>query len=229
VTIIAVSGLMREARIAAGPGVRTLAGGGNAALLLQRLERAIAEGARGIISFGIAGGLAPSLKPGDCVVASEVRDGGACFIPDAAWTARILAKLPQAIHAPVAGADAIATTTAEKAALFGATGACAVDMESHIVARAARAHGLAFAVLRTISDAADSALPPLVSVAVTDKGTLNLPGVLGSLLANPRQLAVLPRTARESNAAFAALLRCRRALGLRLLGPDAGELALDMG
>jgi hypothetical protein len=33
----------------------------------------------------------------------------------------------------------------------------------------------------------------------------------------------------ESKAAFEALLRCRRALGLRLLGPNGSELALDMG
>src|SRR5204862_8244567 len=65
VTIIAVSGLMREALIAAGPGIRTLVGAGNAVLLRRKLEQAIAEGAEGLISIGIAGGLAPSLRAGD--------------------------------------------------------------------------------------------------------------------------------------------------------------------
>jgi hypothetical protein len=102
-------------------------------------------------------------------------------------------------------------------------------MESHVVARLAHAHGLPFAILRTIADPSDSALPPLAAVAITKEGRIHFAGMVKSLLGNPRQIAMLPRTARESQAAFAALLRCRRALGLRLLGPDGGELALDMG
>jgi adenosylhomocysteine nucleosidase len=228
-TIIAVCGLMREARIASGPGVRTLTGGTNAVLLRQKLERAIGEGAHGIISIGIAGGVAPSLKSGDCVVGSVVLENGDRFFPDVQWTARIIAKLPSAIPGVVAGADAVMTTSWAKAALFRAVGAYAVDMESHIVARAAKAHGIPFAVLRTISDPAGSNLPPLVSMAVTDSGKVDLMRVLVSLLGNPRQIPALIQTARESKAAFEALLRCRGALGLRLLGPDGGELALNMG
>jgi hopanoid-associated phosphorylase len=228
VTIIAVSGLMREARIAAGPGIRTLVGGGNAQLLRGKLEHAIAEGAQGLISIGIAGGLAGSLKTGECIVASEVRDGDACFPADAAWAARIREKLPNAIFAAIAGTDTIAATKLDKATLFRQTGAYAVDMESHIVARAAKTHGLAFAALRTICDSADTALPPLASAAITARGTLALGGVLISLVRDPRQISVLPRMARDSRTAFAALLRCRRRLGLRLLGPDDRKPALDM-
>jgi hopanoid-associated phosphorylase len=229
VTIIAVCGLLREARIAAGPGVKTAVAANDPDLLRRKLEQAIAEGARGIVSFGIAGGLEPSLKSGDCVVAWAVQDGGARFIPDVAWAQRIVARLPHAIHAPVAGVDGIAATPAAKSALFESTRAYAVDMESHIVARVAVAHRVPFAVLRTIADPAHSALPPLASAAVTAAGRLNLLGVLASLLGNPRQISALPRTARETNAAFAALLRCRRALGVGFLGPDGGELPLDMG
>lgn len=227
-TIIAVSGLMREARIAAGPGIRTMVGGGNAQLLRGRLEQAIADGAHGLISIGIAGGLARSLKPGDCVVASNVWEDGACFPTDAAWAMRIRENLPNAIYASMVGSDVIASTTSNKARLFRETGAYAVDMESHIVARAAKTHGLAFAVLRTICDSADTALPPLASAAISARGTVAVGRVLSSLVRDPRQISVLPRMARDSRAAFAALLRCRRRLGLRLLGPDGSELALDM-
>jgi adenosylhomocysteine nucleosidase len=229
VTIIAVSGLLRETRIAAGPGVRTLAGGGNVASLRDKLEQAIAEGATGIISFGIAGGLAPSLKSGDCVLGLQVLEAGTRFICDEGWTARLAESLPDAMLAPIAGVDAVMTTKSAKADLFRETGARAVDMESHVVARLAQAHRLPFVVLRTIADPWDSALPPLATAAVTDEGRIHLAGMLKSLLGNPRQIAMLPRTARESQAAFDALLRCRRALGLRLLGPDGGELPLDMG
>jgi hopanoid-associated phosphorylase len=229
VTIIAVSGLMRESRIAGGPGIVTLAGGGNGAALRTKLEQAIAQGAAGIISFGIAGGLSPSLKPGDCVIGVEVRDDESRFISDEGWTARLAARLPDAILAPLAGADAALTSQSGKADLFGKTGAYAVDMESHVVARVAQAHRLPFAVLRTIADPADSALPPLAANAITAEGRMDFLAIVRSVLANPGQIAMLPRTARESRAAFDALLRCRRTLGLGLLGPDGSELALDMG
>jgi adenosylhomocysteine nucleosidase len=228
-TIIAVCGLVREARIAAGPDVRTLAGGTNAVLLRQKLERAIGDGAHGILSIGIAGGVAPSLKSGDCVVGSAVLADGERIFPDVQWTARLIAKLPSAISGVVAGVDTLMATSRAKAALFQATGAHAVDMESHIVARAAKAHGIPFAVLRTISDPAGSTLPPLASAAVTDSGKIDIMGVLFSLLGKPGQIPALIQTARESKTAFDALFRCRGALGLRLLGPDGGELALDMG
>jgi adenosylcobinamide amidohydrolase len=62
----------------------------------------------------------------------------------------------------------------------------------------------------------------------TSAGTVNLFAVLKALLSDPRQIPALIRTARESNAAFRTLLRCRNILGLGLAGPDGSELALDM-
>ncbi len=65
--ILAVTGLQREARILAGPGVEVVAGAAD--LDLRAADK------RGVISIGIAGALAPGLKPGDWVVADAVRDG----------------------------------------------------------------------------------------------------------------------------------------------------------
>src|SRR6266567_5072468 len=66
-SVIAVTGLAFEARIAGGvtvisDGLRT------GATLKAEIER----GSRGVISFGIAGGLAPHLPPGQWVVASAI-------------------------------------------------------------------------------------------------------------------------------------------------------------
>ena len=227
-TIVAVSGLMREARMVGGSGVRTVVGAGDAAALRRKLADAIAQGAHGIISIGIAGGLEPSLKSGDCLVASEVVTGGERIATDSAWRARMIARLPDATVGPLAGAERILVGKAAKADLFRASGAYAVDTESHVAAELARAHRLPFAVLRTISDPAGSELPALAAKALTPEGRVNVVAVLRSLLKEPRQLPDLARTARESKAAFDALLRCRRALGPGLLGPDGGELALDM-
>ena len=62
-TILAVTGLQRERRLLAGPGVEAVAGGGDQVRLAATLDR-LAPGMDGIISIGIAGALAPGLRPG---------------------------------------------------------------------------------------------------------------------------------------------------------------------
>ena len=104
--------------------------------------------------------------------------------------------------------------------MFDATGALATDMESHIAADIAQSRSLPFAGLRIVADAATSDLPACASVALTPDGKVNLAAVLGSVVKRPGQIPHIIRMARESNAAFAALLSCRALLGDRLLGPD---------
>lgn len=226
--IVAVTGLSREARIVAGPGVTTVTGGGHSHLLQRTLERVIAEGADGIISIGIAGGLMPSLKTGDCVIGSEVVGSGERYVADRAWTERMTARLPAATVGPLTGTDAVITSQSEKATLFLVTGACAVDMESHIVATVARLHRIPFAALRIVSDPVNSPLPPVVSTALTVEGKVDYGRVLKAVLAQPQQIPALIRTARESKIAFGALLRCRNALGFRLAGPEGRHPARDL-
>jgi hopanoid-associated phosphorylase len=216
--IVAVCGMGREARIAAGADVMTVVGG-SSGRLRERLESALA-GARGVISIGIAGALAPQLRPGDVVVAAAVVARGEYLAGDSKWSARLIAHLPGAVLAPISGTNALVATAAEKARLFDATGAYATDMESHIAAEIAQSRGLPFAGLRIVADAATSDLPACASVALTPDGKVNLPAVLGSVVKRPGQIPQIMRMARESNAAFAALFRCRALLGDRLLGPD---------
>ncbi|MGC1957811.1 MAG: phosphorylase, partial [Pseudolabrys sp.] len=64
--VVAVTCLALEAGIARGPGVSVLCNQGSG--LRAALRAAIDRGASGIISFGIAGGLAPELGAGDWVV-----------------------------------------------------------------------------------------------------------------------------------------------------------------
>src|SRR5215472_11096251 len=78
-TVIAVTSLLLEARIATGPGVSVICG--HASQLVSCLQAAIKRGASGVISFGVAGGLAPHLAPGDWVIGSGVRTGHTSAIP----------------------------------------------------------------------------------------------------------------------------------------------------
>ena len=86
--VVAVTCLALEAGIARGPGVSVLCNQSSG--LRAALRAAIAHGASGIISFGIAGGLAPDLIAGDWVVASGVRSGKNVIATDRAWAQRLL-------------------------------------------------------------------------------------------------------------------------------------------
>ena len=221
-TILAVTGLAREAKIVAGPGVKTIVSGGDCARAAELLEAAIGSSVSGVIGIGIAGALDPALNPGDCIVASAILSDDDWFAPDPLWVTRLVKRIPGAIHAPIAGTSAILMDAATKSALFHSSGASACDMESHIVARIANARGIPFAALRTIADRATSDLPAAARVALTADGNLNFRSVFASVVASPAQIPALIRTGRESNSAFYALFRCCRALGVGLAGPDGG-------
>ena len=96
-----------------------------------------------------------------------------------------------------------------------------MDMESHIASRVAAAFGLPFAVARVISDGAAHALPPAAQSGMKPDGRMDIWAVVGSLLADPRQMPALVRTGLDAEKAFRALLRGRQLLG-PALGADLG-------
>lgn len=219
-TVLAVTGLRREARRLAGPGVDVVVGGGDQRHLEEVLEARVA-GASGIISMGIAGGLAPDLRCGQWVVASAIVDGGGhVFSTDATWTHRLAARLPGAAGGLFLGVDAMIVEQAEKVRLHRTTQAIAVDMESHVAARVAARHRRPFAAARVICDPAHRTLPPAARVGMRSDGHVDVAAVLHSLVARPGQIPDLMRTAWEAERAFRSLLRGHRVLGAGLAGPD---------
>jgi len=223
VTVLAVIGLKREAAIVAGPLVVPVIAG-NSGILRQRIQGALDSQVRGIVSIGIAGALSPQLEAGDCIVASTVITKTARFDTDSSWTMRLRRALPDPRVAPIAGVDRIAATVEGKTALYKETGADAVDLESHIAAKVAQENELPFAALRVISDRADHALPPAALAAMKPNGGIALGRVLKSIAFRPTQIPALMRTSRDSEKAFAALLRCRDVLGPGLGCPYLGLL-----
>jgi adenosylhomocysteine nucleosidase len=226
--VVAVTGLVKEARIAAGPGVRCIAVGTGSHRLAAMLERELACGAHAVISFGIAGGLAEDVAAGAWLVARAIVTPAERWPCDAAWTTALAERLPGTIVADLAGADALITHPRAKRALHRATGAAAVDTESHIAAAVAAKHGLPFAAFRVIADSARRRLPPVASVALAPDGKIDRTAVLRSLTGTPGQIPSLLRTAVDARRAFRALLRGRRLLGPGLAYPDLGELLLDV-
>ena len=217
-TILAVTGLAREAEIAGTTGVVAVAGGGDGAGLAAKLE-ALHGDITGVISIGLGGGLSPLLKAGAVVVGEAISfdgplgQGSKVWPCDTGWRVRLMARIAGAHQGVVAASDVILADPQTKAALHARTGALAVDMESHIAARFAAARGLPFAALRVISDDARHVLPPAALVAMKPDGGIALGRVLWSLAKNPAQLPALIRTGRGSSKAFKELLRCRDVCG----------------
>ena len=205
--VLAVTSLAVEARIALGPGVSVVCH--HASRLLASLEAAIKPGTLGIISFGIAGGLAPDLTAGDWVIASRVRFGEERHPVDERWARQLLRALPGAVHAEILGADAPIATSAHKRQLHHQTGAAAVDMESHIVASVGLAEDVPFAAIRVITDPAQRALPPSAIAAMRPNGTTDFAAMFRSVLRRPRDLPALLQTALDARAARASLVRGR--------------------
>ena len=208
-----VCGLAAEARIARGDAnVHVIAGGGDRGRLFAELEATI-TGAAGFLSFGLAGGLAPDLRPGDIRVAEAViASDGVRYAADERWGVALARRLavPQALFA---GVDAPLADAAGKTALREMTGAATVDMETHLVAACAKTAGLPFAAIRVVTDPAHRSLPHAATVGMRADGKIDLAALLATLAKNPAQLPGLIRTGREARAAFASLLRCRQLLG----------------
>ena len=215
-TVLAVVGLAREARIAAGPGVETIQAGGNSARLRTALDGRSPAGLRAVISFGIAGGLDPALRPGDVVVCTRLdADGRDPVNPDLArhLSERLARSRDRVVAGGLAGSDVAIMAVADKTALHARTGALAVDMESHVAAAYAARHALPFAAVRVVCDPAGRALPAFAASALTPAGEPDLRAVLGALLSGQARIGELIRLGRDSSAAFAALTRCRARLG----------------
>jgi hopanoid-associated phosphorylase len=226
--IVAVTGLAKEARIATGSGVRAIAGGGDIRGLADALEAELARGARGVISFGIAGGLADDFAPGASLVARAVIAQDVCWRCDVDWARAVAQRVPEATMVDLAGTDAPVMHASAKRALQRATGAAAVDTESHIAAAIAARYRLPFAAFRVVADSAWRALPPVASVALARDGTIRRGAVLRSMAGNPAQIPSMVRAAADARRAFRALLRSRRLLGFGLACPDFSDLLLDV-
>ena len=218
-TVLAITGLTREAEIAGTDGVVAVAGGGDADGLATKLN-ALHGDIRGVISIGLAGALSPLLKVGDVVIADQILTGAESWDCHEGWRVRLMSRLVQAHQGQLFGSDVIIEKAETKSGLHTATGALAVDMESQVAARFARVRNLPLAGLRVISDDATHVLPPAALVAMKPDGGIAIGRVLGSLLRHPSQMPSLIRTARSSNKAFAELLRCLDLCGVGIAGLD---------
>lgn len=172
------------------------------------------EGARALVSAGVCGALDPALGPGDAILPTRVvnrHDDTESWLVDAPWHAAVMA-LAGGADAPfrtgaLLGSDRAVASVDGKHHLAARTGAVAVDMESHAVARVAADAGVPFLVLRTVADTAADPLPSWLKGVLNRDGTPN-PGMAARrILAGPWRLPTLLTLARRARLAEAALTR----------------------
>jgi adenosylhomocysteine nucleosidase len=216
--MIVVVGMAFEARIAESLGVPIVCGGDGQNLAVS-LARAMAAGCGGLISFGVAGGLAPDLKPGTCVIGSAILDAGQKRPTDARWAQRLMRIIPDSVYGPIVGVREPIAHASDKRALHQETGALAVDMESHVVARAAARHRVPIAAIRVVVDPAQRTIPRSALAGTRADGTIDAIGIIRSLIRYPGDIAGLVRMSFDARAARATLVR-----GSALLGPGLGLL-----
>ncbi len=199
--VVVATGFNREVATIRQSGVIVIAGGGDPIGLRARIEAA-AEGAAGIMSYGMCGALADGLVIGDWVVGDRL-SGAVDLDCDADWRAALLARLPAARAGGVFADGRMIDTVAEKLALGQRHAALAVDMESHVAAAVAAERGLPFAILRCVSDGARHLLPHAITVSMRADGGVNAGAMLRSLATRPGQIADVART----GAGFARAMR----------------------
>lgn len=211
--ILIVTGLVQEARIAAGPGMAVICSSSDPQQLRALLTVFDPTTIRGVISFGVAGGLDPSLRSGDIVVATEVMAGDARWLAGLSLSEQQIASIAlgrrRVVRGGLAGVEKVVVAQSCKAALRSETGAAAVDMESHIAAAYAAENGVPFAALRVIADPATRTLPALARNAIKPNGEIDLRKVLSGLARNPKSLRALVSTGLDFNRALRSLHGCR--------------------
>ena len=199
-----VVGLEAEARMARHWTAAIAVGGGDAEGATRAANSLAAHpGITAMLSFGLAGGLDPALRPGDIVIPWRIVGAEGSWATDPA----LCTALGGLTGHSLLGEGTVLATAAAKQAARAATGADAVDLESAAVARAATLHRLPFAALRAVCDHAGRSLPRAAVVALDRSGKIAALRVLGAALSRPWELAALLGVARDAGLAARALRR----------------------
>jgi adenosylhomocysteine nucleosidase len=239
-----VSALAAEARTLGpaaprGAGLRQLTDGAllavsgiGASAAAAAARRLVLAGATALASYGMAGGLDPTLICGAVLLPQEVAacdgTGAAVSLTSRQWRQRLRAALPPSC---IAGEGTLLTCERPlgrdaKAAAWQRSGAAAVDMESAAVGQVAAQARLPFIALRVIVDTAADELPAAV-IAASAGGRLRIGRLLGGLLRAPEDIGSLIRLSARYRIATRALATVARpgsaSRGALIGGPGAAQ------
>jgi len=152
-----------------------------------------------LVSFGFAGGLGDTLRPGALVTATKVVDPSGRTL----WEGPAL-EVEGAEPAVVCASDGVANEPEARRELAKRSGADVVDMESGVLASTGRLAG----VVRAVSDSGEQPVGRLVCAGKPDGGTY-WKVVATAFVTEPVRSI---RTARDARKATAALTRAAEEL-----------------
>jgi adenosylhomocysteine nucleosidase len=177
----------------------------------------ILENCDGLVSFGMAGGLSPNLRPGDIVISSSVISNSGKWEANISWSNALIDILKPEIknvsRGLVFSSDNPITTPGEKAQHATAFNAEIVDMESQAVARAAGEAGVKFIIIRVVADTYDRVIPNWVMRGIREDGSVNMPAIVVGTIAHPWHIPALSRLASDSRRAKKGLRRVALLVG----------------
>lgn len=175
----------------------------------DRVERAakrfLNAGCIRMLSWGVCGALDPRLRAGDPVMPDMVETAEGTRLPLARQAAIGREAAAEAPRALMLGVDAPVMTAEDKAAWFHATGAVAVDMETHRLARYGDEFAVDTVAIRAVADTAAEDLPGYLADALDEHGRPRMGTVLGGVARSPGSLGALIRLRRHRAAALARL------------------------
>ena len=161
----------------------------------QAAEKLLDLNINTLISWGVAGALDATLESGDLIIANSIISGDKNNQTTATWQKELLAfftgKTQKVLNADIYSSREVCATIEDKKMLFEKTKAIAVDMESAAITEMAINNNLDFAVIRSIADKADMAIPDAVLNYTDNLGNPEILKFIGSCLLNPAQIKEL--------------------------------------
>jgi adenosylhomocysteine nucleosidase len=149
-------------------------------------------GARALVSWGYAGGLAPNLTSGTLVVPDRILcTDGSVFDTDEGWREALLARIAgqhSVRRGTLLSSPLILADEECKSRHFRASGAIAVDMESAAVARVAQAWNVPFLAVRAVLDTWGEQVPRALADAIDREGKLRWVQLWRDVARSPRTL-----------------------------------------
>ena len=212
--ILIVTGLVQEARIAAGPGMTVICSSSDPQQLRALLTVFDPSTIRGVISFGVAGGLDPTLRSGDVVVATEVLAGDTRWLAGLALNEELIASVAlgrrRVVRGGLAGVEAGGGGPGRKGCAPVRKRGLLPSIWKAILqppTRPRRAFHLRLCASSVIPPR--RALPALARSAIKPNGEIDLRKVLRGLARNPMTLRALVSTGIDFNRALRSLRGCR--------------------
>jgi adenosylhomocysteine nucleosidase len=214
---IVVVGMASEASIAKDTNAVVVVGALRSDKLRADLNKLDISHVKGVISFGVAGGLNPQWAVGDLIVPSEINFQRRHFPTSKTLSDEIRAKVSASGVKPrdgvIAGVETMTDSNVEwRKKLRAETKGDAVDMESHIAAEFAERNGLPFTAVRVLSDAVGDTFPSAARTNLDAKGGVQGSLVFKELLKDPFQMGSLLKIGRNFNSATDVLKQVRPGL-----------------